>query len=199
MTDTDVQVRTKPQIRWTPEYRRRLTEGWLRGDSVEQIAAELGVSKQSIFSRAHCLGLPSRERPEWPQAAIEHVKTRWLEGWSAGQISSETGRTRNSILGKLKRLGLLRNSAGPRVTNYSLRKVRDPKPPKPPKLPEPVLEWAGSRNVALLDLEDGECRFSYSANPPYLFCGQPTLKGLSWCPRCHSLVFNNPVSTRRTI
>jgi GcrA cell cycle regulator len=44
------------------------------------------------------------------------------------------------------------------------------------------------RNISLMDLKTGDCRFVYG-DGPFLFCGQPAMPGYSWCTGHAALVF----------
>jgi hypothetical protein len=178
MSDT-LLVRAR-QTRWTPERERVLAEAWLRNDHASAIADVLEVTVTAIFSKARLLGLSPRHSVEWAAADVATLKRLWSEGYSAGRIASEMERSRSAICGKVDRLNLparpLRHFAG----------VRQISAPKPAVVSIP---WAGARNIPLVDLQTDECRFSYSDDAPFLFCGMPTPKGSSWCSHCTLRVF----------
>jgi GcrA cell cycle regulator len=68
---------------------------------------------------------------EWPEAAIECLRTLWDAGMSATQIGRHMSRTKCSIVGKAHRLHLKsrlspikRNGSSPPIRPYSRRLVR---------------------------------------------------------------------------
>lgn len=118
----------------------------------------------------------------------------------SGEINAKFGTrySRNAVLGRAKRLGLL--IANPRVNGYppsepkaKVRKPATPKPAKPASEPKPRRTPALSpefsplrcvevvpRNIGLLELEPGDCRWP-DGNGPFTFCGHPKMAAASYC------------------
>lgn len=151
----------------------------------------------------------------WDEALVEKASSLWKSGWSAAAIRDELacGLTRSAILGKLGRLGLLgqREKRLPTVViPKSMRRRTAPlklpyvppahlyTPPKPkandtgPKpredLPEPA-----SLNLALPDLETGQCKYPHG-DGPFTFCGHAQFETSVYCEH-HSRLAYQPASS----
>jgi GcrA cell cycle regulator len=125
----------------------------------------------------------------------------WADGDSAAQIAGTLGGvTRNAVLGKIHRLGLADTApdkkphgrGGPRLSREEMarrqaaralvRKIAaTPHIDAPPKPPPPTHEFL---NLTFDQLSYGDCRFPIGDAPPYLYCGNPTVDGTSWCRQC---------------
>jgi hypothetical protein len=147
---------------------------------------------------------------QWTTTRIAQVTRLWNEGLSAGQISKEINATRNAVMGVIHRQNLPHRTTRMRVPPPHLSAdqkahrqkekafaiangwrapiFRDPAPIPITTIP---LEFLG---ITLLDLKDAECRFPRGEGANILFCGQPTMRGESWCDDCHKIVFNKPTS-----
>lgn len=195
--------------RWTPEREELLVELWEANKPPPAIAARLGTSVSAVISKANILGLPRRSG-EWTDGEIELLERLWDEGYTGGQIAKHfPGKSRSAIIGKVHRLGLAsrkgpieyltpeqkleRRQAKDRARQVRWLKQRGPvlRPAKQ-KFEPPV--WEGYLNLPLLDLDKDQCRYSPSADKPFLFCGQPVVDGESWCAHCIAVVFAQPVS-----
>jgi GcrA cell cycle regulator len=109
------------------------------------------------------------------------------DGFSSTQIGIavnvefHTFYTRNAVIGRCHRLGLTKqkNPPGPPKPRVRTTPFREPGMPvnKPPEL---RCVEANPRNIPLLDLEPGQCRWPYG-DGPFTFCGYPALTDLSYC------------------
>ena len=114
---------------------------------------------------------------------------------SYAQIAAElnarfgTSHSRSSCIGRANRMGLSNNATksekhpGGRPRRESgLRLVSVTRRPYIRKAPPPVLVCVPvePRNVSLLDLQPGECRYPYGEHD-YTFCGHPVFNRSSWC------------------
>lgn len=156
----------------------------------------------------------------WTDERVEQLKKLWTEGRTATQAAAVLGGFehcddggRSAICGKVHRLGLSgrvrENSSIPRRTrstaatqsNTARRitktlKVRSPSNGGVVVVESIVREEAPPRadflGIALLDLEQGMCRFPRGAGPSISFCGQKTISGESWCRNCYKIVYLPP-------
>lgn len=189
----------------------------------------LRAEQELIFedvNDTHSLAPPVRFK--WDDEAKERLKKLWADGYSATEIACEFGDsvTRCAILGKVHRLGLphrttkvKRDSGRPRLvvprkqeTRPRMTKPRrealgivkppkfKPEPPKPPRSAWEAID--GMIPKQLVDLEHGDCRWPIGADHPYLFCGQPSPEGKSYCLAHAAMALNKnkqslPVSEKQ--
>ncbi|SFM00129.1 GcrA cell cycle regulator [Bradyrhizobium sp. NFR13] len=150
-------------------------------------------------------GRDMRGDPKWtPEQDIE--LRRLLElGRSytavAEQINADFGTTfsRNAAIGRGHRLGIKTDrrglpGAGRKPTGRKPRAVKPSAKPLPFKEPEPLElapPFAGSLSLEFADLRPfsteqvNQCRFPEGEGPAFLYCGNPTAPGASWCGHCH--------------
>lgn len=146
---------------------------------------------------------PRGKPSPWTADDEANLRRWWDEGVSCSQISAGFGGrfSRNAVIGKVHRLGL-EGRAGPILTtaekeerrkrrnaekyawklrnNYvppSRRKVVLTEPPRP-------YDFLALTFDAL---KRGDCRYPRGSGP-YVFCGQPSLEGQSYCRVCLSIV-----------
>lgn len=162
---------------WTSEREETVKQRWLSGERASSIAADYGLSKNSIIAKMQRMGVPCPyDFKHWTKDEESEVAKLWMEGWSATLIAQRVKRSRNAIIGKIVRLRLLRRSR----PTFVLR------PPKRAAQPIPVISISANhkfRAVPLLELRPGECRYPLG-DGPFLFCGQPAIAGESYCPHC---------------
>lgn len=126
---------------------------------------------------------------DWTDDRIATLERMWADGDSALQIGRHLGTTRNSVIGKVHRLGLERRVEVKPPPNAQLeaaarlRALREER--------RPAEEYG---RVNILDLKDGECRYTCSETQPYEFCARPAVPGLSWCAHCSEIVFSKPIN-----
>lgn len=143
----------------------------------------------------------------WTEQAIEALIKFNNNGYSSAAIAKEinnllgTNFTRNSIIGKKNRMGLCATTT---VVTERKRKPKKPKLPRytPSKIvpPQPpVLRIVETPTAPLLlkqsELDNSfeQCRWPvHSPAEPSntLFCGLPTMKGISWCRHHAERCFN---------
>jgi len=154
----------------------------------------------------------------WTEDRIADLTRLYSEGYSCSQIAHEIGgTTRNAVIGKIHRLRL------PTPENKIRRAApRAPREPKEPRLHTPrvriiaangnsnalrvvqVTETAQRklrcveiepRNLSLLDLGPGECRYPYG-DASITFCGHPAVAGSSYCRPHHDLCWVKPIPSK---
>lgn len=159
----------------------------------DMMAAQLGVSSRSVRSQLSRMGLMYR-KPQWDKRAVALLRQRHAEGVPFSAIAEEIGNgmTKNACIGKARRLGLPDRVQGKHPF------PRSPHRPKPRarqmtvqrKIPSAPAQAPPSRNIALMDLGNGFCRWPVTEYPPHLFCGNSTVIEESYCPYHHWLAHN---------
>ena len=157
---------------------------------------------------------------EWTDDRVDELRQLFAAGLSAGEIAERYGVTRNTICGKLNRMGLSRSldqppkaktDPRPLAARLNSKKMgsqvhainRAKRVVPTPYLCAEVADVTPLRK-ALLDLEKGDCRWSYDAttqerlkdNVPFRFCGHFALSG-SWCDAHRAVVFNTTPKAAR--
>jgi GcrA cell cycle regulator len=124
----------------------------------------------------------------WSDDRIEMLVKCRADGLSARQTAVEMGFiTRNAVLGKVHRLGL----AMPDRPIQPRKKRHQPYKPRPKTTPPKYSECIevvrlrcseiAPRNLMLVDLEPGDCRYPINDSSPYIFCGHEQLEGSKYC------------------
>jgi GcrA cell cycle regulator len=145
-------------------------------------------------------------------ALIRHVADGKSLSQAAVLINAEfkTQFSRNAAIGRAHRLGI---KAG--VRYKTMRKPKDkgetraPKPQRPRAVrrnpivapieveqPEPRCVEVISRELDILTIEPGECRYP-SEGAPFTFCGHPVRGESSYCGPHHSLCHGHTPAPRR--
>lgn len=126
----------------------------------------------------------------WPVEHIEALREYMRENvGSHSTIAAllngrfRTGYSRNAVIGKAMRLKIAPKG----------RRVPKPRPEPVARFVKPTIPSPNSpqavalrcvevepRNVPLVDLEPGDCRWPYGEGP-YFFCAHPTFGGSSYC------------------
>lgn len=139
---------------------------------------------------------------EWSDERVERLRALWAAKpqMSCAQIGLAIGISRSAVIGKAHRLKLPKRESG-RQPGQQQRKPRARVSgrseesvlhnilrarPSVPDLPPDQSDCA----VRLLNAKFGQCRYPLSgAGPDLLFCGAPSIEGISWCPRHARVVF----------
>jgi GcrA cell cycle regulator len=140
---------------------------------------------------------------DWTPEMKSELERLFHTGISMSQIAGLLGiKSRNAIIGKVHRMGLVRLST--RVVA-----PRAPKPPRPDPRPprhitritrtnsnshtmriteglvhdEPALRCVEveSRNLTILELEPGDCKYPHGEGSEIRMCGHPAIEGRSYC------------------
>ena len=135
------------------------------------------------------------DKHEWMSPMIARLRELHGNGMPFRQIADtlnaefNTALTRNAVIGKGRRLQLKL-----RATPWSTKRKEKPARPKrerrvtlrtvaPPLVPpEPVTPGT----LTMEQLTEHTCRWPEGLNPPYTYCGEPTLHGTSFC-RAHCI------------
>jgi len=149
--------------------------------------------------------------PELDEALKKYLAANLSFADVAGEINREFGTSysRCAATGRAHRLGLRssvpKSEGSKRQARYhggERRKPSKPKPPAPPVVfkcePSTGLRVADvvPRNISLLDLEPGECRWPYG-DSNFTFCGNPTLDGCSYCHQHFALSVGGGTESER--
>lgn len=146
---------------------------------------------------------------KWTEDRTKLAVQLWADGYSANQIAARVGGvSRNAVIGKIHRLGLSgRASPAPRMypkktgpRKQRLRRRPQINNPTPlaalfagePYTPPPKPHIPEGERKTLLQLEDGDCRFPCSDEPPHTFCARPKVQGLPYCEVHARICFRAP-------
>lgn len=169
-------------VEWNDAQVDLLTRLFNDGLSATEIAGEMGCfahcrdgGRSAVCGKLNRLGLMRGDR--------ERARRMSAGGKGVGRKNIQSS--------KLSRLALAPKSLVERVIERRKREATGAmEHPEPVLHPEKFIaretpaEFLG---IALLDLEPHHCR--YPRDPfPYLFCGQPTVGGTSWCKHCLAIV-----------
>lgn len=135
--------------------------------------------------------------PEHDAARCKHVADGLSGAEVAAAINEEFGTvyTRNAVIGRNHRKGtrslrLVKNDNHKRTRISKLKRVRISKPKPEPVMPISCEEIRTADvvplNLPLLELREQMCRYPYGDND-FLFCGNPTLEGMSYCWEHHGI------------
>ena len=131
----------------------------------------------------------------WSESDFAMLRELWEKGLSTRQIGVAMGRSRNSIIGSSHRLSLPPRRIGALPGQFKKPKAIRPRRPRkvylrthPLATPtKPISEPLGSpgSGVSLMDLTWRHCKFIIGPDEARmgfaLYCGNPVLKGKSWC------------------
>lgn len=142
---------------------------------------------------------------DWTDERMTLLKTLWASGDSASIIGAALGVSRSAVLGKVHRIGLegrrtisivQQQHRGPptlsrqekarrQAERRALREITKTQP-----LPEPAPISPDFLNLSFDQLAYGDkkCRYPAGDERPMVYCGQPTIKGTSWCLHCYRVV-----------
>lgn len=159
----------------------------------------------------------------WTAERVEALRRLWGEGHSASAIAAQIGGiTRNSVISKAHRCKLPGRVVGPSAMAKRKPKVNPAvKPvaaikrapgrtkgatippaiiaaqPMPAETPVPLAPV--SRNLTVLDLRPGDCRWPHGhpGQPGFGFCGAPSVPGKPYCA-CHdAIAYSRPEPVRK--
>lgn len=143
----------------------------------------------------------------WTEQRVERLRVLVADGCSGSQIAADLSVggftiTRSAVIGKINREGLQltlkpgfpnqRRSVEPRPKKKrvpSAAKIIRAKEDRSPRA-EPIIDptdQPGSNAITFLNLrsDQSQCRWMYGdpKDPGYLYCGEATVRGSSWCCR----------------
>lgn len=209
----------------TDAIREDILNRWHGGESAAFIAASVFRGKgtvKAVVERARYRGdhRAALRTPDkvWTAPRTDKLRVLVADGGSASQISRDLSVgiriTRNAVISKINRLGLqLRLKPGfpqqhksdkpkPKKEKVlSAAKIIRAKEDRSPRA-EPIVDptdQPGSNAVTFLNLrsDQSQCRWMYGdpKDPGYLYCGEATVGGSSWCCRHLRCVadFSRPV------
>lgn len=153
----------------------------------------------------------------WTDERVALLKALWAKGLSGTTIARQLATvgeppprpiTRSSVIGKVYRLRLpIRGKATPVTQAKRKRKKLAVVNGRPPSAfgklqallgahPLPPPRATDVPRKTLLELEDGDCRFPCTGEPPHMFCAAPRALGLPYCA-AHALRAYQPPEPRR--
>lgn len=166
---------------WKPYELDHLRQLRAEGHSIVEIATIMGRSFRSVDWQIRKYQIFRPVKTTWSDDRLDTLRKRHAAGDTFSEIADQVGLSRNACIGKAKRLHLPGrephkapiSATRERRTRFQLR------PPPLPLAPErraPVLNAPEPRNLTILDLEPGDCKWPVTENPPYLFCGNPAVR-----------------------
>jgi len=120
------------------------------------------------------------------------------------QVSAELekmfggGFTRNGCIGRAGRLKLPPRAPRPlkeivqRAREARSKVIHMPVRIDAPIEPKEARRHINSRHLTLLQLDFGVCKYPEGDKPPYLYCGQPTDDGASFCAEHVAVCYQKP-------
>lgn len=196
----------------SPDRQEAVIAAYQAGVMVKDIVQRFSVSSDSVRKIVGTAGIGRgmAQRADWSDERIERMKKLWVEGLSASQIASELGGvTRNAVIGKIHRLGVtkrldpMRQPRSAKV-KHEQRNIEPLKPVArklrgdgfktttiPLRLAAPVVAYVPakeviipvSRNVSIMELRDGVCRWPLGdpLHADFVFCGGDCNIGRPYC------------------
>lgn len=125
---------------------------------------------------------PKPGETDWTPEHVATLREMWAAGKTATDIMLALGiESRGAVSGKIARLGLSRPLPPPSPRRgYRSEKHADDAYTSRVTLPEGRMTFA--------DLTDDVCHFPVG-EPPFLFCGEPTARGSTYCASCHAIAW----------
>ena len=207
--ESAVLARIGTAVTWTEQQNTVLRNLWGQGFTREQIAARMGLTYSSVRTQAGRLKLRQKAATVWTDQAVELLRKMHAQGHSFTDMAAALGVTRNAAIGKAGRLKLpmRREGQNPIRSHEIAQRVHRPKAQRktplhttaPPAryVPPPIPANAPApRNLDILQLEPGDCRYPVTPDHPMLFCGHSTINELPYCPH-HARVAYQPARPRR--
>lgn len=172
---------------WTDELTAKISELW-KTKSASQIAGILWLEDRVSFTRNAVVGRLHRQKLTIEQKEAVHPKTR------------ENGAKRPRVP-KHEAKGAPTGSLAYKVIHGIKRKLA-----AAPVDPMPFVcrEAANTEplNIALIDLQDGDCRWPFDAPAgsavSHVFCGHPALEGKPYCPG-HTAIASAGIPSRKNV
>lgn len=178
-------------------------------DVPQSAAVETGCSENTSEAPQYQIKKPGSPRNSiWRDLSLcARVEKLWKDH-SATEIAEAIGSTRNAVISYLHRANLTskdkskdhpqyrpkgtrpKTSTGRSNAQFGADRALENRLRRATK-PSPFLVSRCDiepRNISLMDLKSGDCRFVYG-DGPFLFCGQPAMPGYSWCTGHAALVF----------
>ena len=173
---------------WPEERIDRLKALVARGLSAADIAAELGVTRNTVIGKLRRLGVPLHNRPTgWPHRKRQAARDKGPSITAARKGKRDRGGGLQQRMAK----------AWARLDAPALPAPRRPPPPmRIEDIPVPV-----PRDIGLMDLAPRDCRWPVNDPPrggPYLFCGAPKAVG-SYCAYHHHLSRGTGTPSERAV
>jgi len=167
---------------WTDEKTTELTRLYADDYSASLIAEALGdVSRQAVIAKIHRMGLPRRGEGRHPTKELT----------ASGQRTS---------MPKVFRGAAKRPPREPRPDKQTSRQRHIPGTNRfyeavsnPAEIKLRCVKIV-PRNVTLMDLEPGDCRYPYG-DDVITFCGHPKQDGSQYCTPHHHLCWVKPIAS----
>jgi GcrA cell cycle regulator len=158
-------------VTWTTERVEQLQRFVTAGLTCSQIAAEIGVTRNSVIGKIHRLGLSTGGRP---------------------------GRRPGSLAQRMRTSGPAQAPRQPSRITRIFRAIADAGAtvvPFPAELDAPA---EGAPRCSLIDLASGRCRWPLSdpGKADFGFCGRDAITGLSYCAGHARLAYRLPSGRR---
>lgn len=197
---------------WSKEVDEKLMQLWnIEGRSASEIAAAFSKSRNAVVgrvarlrasgvkmrmgeggvSRIYVAPIKTAPKPKpsvvsfWSRDRVRRLCEYWNEGMTAKAIGEILGASIGAIGNKiydLRKAGLdlrLGNPGSIYVPRGNVHVVH-------PAAPAPVI----GRGKSIMELGANQCRFPTGGRAPeWLFCGNETAPGESWCVHCRKIVY----------
>lgn len=160
---------------WTDEAIAQLKALWADGMTASKIAATLrGVTRNAVLGKLHRLGLARQSFRPRPQRKVSAPPR------AAVRVETARAKARKpaALMAKME-------YRPPQFARGTMATIEAEASARPLPQANPLMR-------TFMQLQDGECRYPYGEDAPFLFCAQPVEEGKPYCA-AHCAVCFTPV------
>lgn len=203
-------IRQHKYVDWTGSEgllawcRARVDEDW----SMKRIGDAIGVSRNTVIGALQRAGINKFAK----RAAQNKFGREWwtperdttlLDLYKRGLTIKVIGQTmktgQEAVRARVKLLARRGALQERRQGGKTVHVIGSRQEPRLPVRPAKDMTHIDGKRMRLVEMTGRHCKFPLWGNErdaEKLYCGERTIPGESWCPRCHALVYR-PVEVRR--
>jgi len=168
-------------MEWTDDQIAQLRQLWAEGHVTREIARRMRLTPNAVIGKSHRLDLPGRPSPI-RRAGVRREYVPVAARCPLVTLSSLPSVNSPMVVPAPTKAAtpFTLAAGGQTVPAY----VPFPPSPRTPKAPEKAALREPTPSPTLR-----ECQWPVTSARPWLFCGDPTKLGSSWCPHHHAIVF----------